>query len=196
LKPFLATSLTILLVIALSAGTIFLASENNNLKTYNDKQSTNLTQLQTELNQTRTNLTQTRFTLKYLEENYAQLLTSNITPPISKLRAVEIALTAGRWNESTLRGLEVEASLQYVRIFKVPNSQSGGYEILHSVTEPVDDYSPRVEYNVMEPWGGGMVGTLWYRYVWVVSLQRVEGMRGIPPPGLYSIDASTGDWVD
>jgi hypothetical protein len=65
------------------------------------------------------------------------------------------------------------------------------------VKAPVSDYSPRAMYNVTDPWGGGPTdkGTMWYRYVWLVSVEQSGNIQSIPPPGYYYVDASTGEVI-
>jgi hypothetical protein len=127
---------------------------------------------------------------------YTDLIDSNVKPPITKLEAVAIALSSDSWNSSSLRGLEVSASLAYVRFFYA-NSGERGCEVLRDVNEPVDDYSPRMEYNVTNPWGFNPLdkGTMWYRYVWIVVVDQPGPMHSIPPPAYYYVDASSGEII-
>jgi hypothetical protein len=164
-------------VIALFTSTALLYNENLRLRTELEEQSTKLTNLES-----------------YLHA-YTNLFDSNVKPPITKLEAVAIALSSDNWNSSSLRGLEVSASLTYVRFFYAKNE--AGFEYLHDVNEPVDDYSLRAEYNVTDPWGSNPLrkGTMWYRYVWVVTVHESVPGRSIPPPAYYYVDASSGEII-
>jgi len=60
----------------------------------------------------------------------------------------------------------------------------------------VDDYSPRAEYNVTMPGAyPPVIGTMWYRYVWVVTVHESGPGRSIPPPAYYYVDASSGEII-
>ena len=163
-------------MIVLFASTALLYNENLRLRTELEEQSTKMTNLES-----------------YLHA-YTALFYSNVKPPITKLEAVAIALSSDNWNSSSLKGLEVSASLAYVRFFYAKSAR--GFEYLHDVNEPVDDYSPRAEYNVTEPGAYPPVkGTMWYRYVWVVIVHESGPMRSIPPPAYYYVDASSGEII-
>jgi hypothetical protein len=126
-------------------------------------------------------------------QSYSRLFDSNITTPVSKIEAVAKALSSDGWNSSSLIGMEVKASLSYVRFF-IGDNGDVGFTSLGSVTSPVDDYSPRAEYNVTAPGAYPLKkGTLWYRYVWTVVVHESGLLRAVPPPGLYWVDASTGE---
>jgi hypothetical protein len=56
---------------------------------------------------------------------------------ISKFEAISIVLEYGEWNETTLKGYAVTATLYYVKFFK---DNGTGFEVLHEATEPVSDY--------------------------------------------------------
>jgi len=115
-----------------------------------------------------------------LEEGFLALFDDPLSPPVSKLQAILIALEQGGWSSSNLRGMVVTASLKYVRFWV--DDGSGG-EVLHEVEEPVSDYSPVVE------------GDSTYRYVWGVTVREQGPGRTIPPPGSYFVDAATGEIV-
>ena len=164
-----------LLIVALSVSTWSLYSSNQILLTELSDQRSQIDALETNI------------------QSYLRLFDSNITTPVSKIEAVAKSLSSDGWNSSTLKEMEVEASLSYVRFFKGENGDMG-FASLRSVISPVSDYSPRVEYNVTAPGAYPPVkGMLWYRYVWTVVVHETGLFRGIPPPGLYWVDASTGE---
>jgi len=115
-----------------------------------------------------------------LEGSYLGLFDDPLSPPVSKLQAIDIALEHGGWNSSNLRGKVVTASLWYMRfcvddVFRVV--------LPHKVEEPVSDYSPVVE------------GDVTYRYVWHVVVEKAGLIRSIDPPGRYYVCATTGEIV-
>ncbi len=115
-----------------------------------------------------------------LEGSYLGLFDDPLSPPVSKLQAIDIALEHGGWNSSNLRGKVVTASLWYMRfcvddVFRVV--------LPHKVEEPVSDYSPVVE------------GDVTYRYVWHVVVEKAGLIRCIHPPGRYYVYATTGEIV-
>jgi len=116
-----------------------------------------------------------------LEASFLGLFDDPLRPPVSKLQAILISLEHGGWNSSNLAGMRVFARLYYMH-FWATDRGSGG-EVLHQVKEPVSDYSPVV------------VGDSTYRYVWYVDVDRVGSAHSIPPPGLYIVDAATGEIV-
>jgi hypothetical protein len=153
-------------MITLATSTVLLYNENLRLRTDLEEQSTKTTNLESCLHA------------------YTDLFDSNVKPPITKLEAVAIALSSDNWNSSSLKGLEVSASLTYVRFF-YGKSGERGFKYLNDVNEPVDDYSPRAEYNVTEPGAYPPVkGTMWYRYVWVVNVESGPPYS-IPPTAYY-----------
>jgi hypothetical protein len=122
--------------------------------------------------------------IKYsdLEKSYLGLFDDPLSPPVSKLQAIDIALEHGGWNSSNLRGKVVTAGLWYMR-FWAEDVSVVVVEVPHEVEEPVSDYSPVVE------------GDVTYRYVWHVVVEKAGPIKGIPPPGLYYVDAATGEIV-
>ena len=175
-RTLLVQALSVLLIVVLSINTWSMYQSEQGLRSeLSDKQS----QIQTLLTRS---------------QPYASLLDSNITTPIPKFEAVAKALSRGGWNSSSLRDMEVDASLIYVKMFSANNGGSQGFELLGRVTNPVENYSPKVEYNVTEPGAyPPEVGTMTYRYVWAVLIQKSSGLGTIPPPGEYYVDASTGE---
>jgi hypothetical protein len=127
----------------------------------------------------------TDFNLYYKEYGNASLLCSsyNFTPPVSMYRALIIALKSGGWTAASLSGNTVRASLDYCEFWS--NVSSSGFELLHHVTQPAEDYSP-VQVD----------GTT-YRYIWdiVVDNSVYLGTFHTPPSGLYWVDAATGEIV-
>ena len=115
-----------------------------------------------------------------LEGSFLALFDDPLSPPVSKLQAINIALEHGGWDSSNLGGMVVTASLRYVRFWV--DDGSGG-EVLHEVVEPVSDYSPVFE------------GDTTHRYVWYVTVRRAGPGITIPPSGLYVVDAATGELV-
>jgi hypothetical protein len=101
----------------------------------------------------------------------------NFSPPVDMYRALTIALESDNWNASSLSNMTVGASLEYWEF------SSNGACWLHDVTQPTEDYSP-VQVN----------GTT-YRYIWDIVVEPSGNIKGIPPPGLYWVDAATGEIV-
>jgi hypothetical protein len=122
--------------------------------------------------------------IKYsdLEKSYLGLFDDPLSPPVSKLQAIDIAMEHGGWNSSNLRGKVVPAGLWYMR-FWAEDVSVVVVEVPFEVEEPVSDYSPVVE------------GDVTYRYVWHVVVEKAGPIKGIPPPGLYYVDAATGEIV-
>jgi hypothetical protein len=126
-----------------------------------------------------------------------QSISYNFSPPISMYRAIKIALDSDSWNSTSLENLTVTVSLEYRKfwndstITKNPydNTTSGpsqGFEFLHSVTQPVKDYSAVTVQNA--------TNSTTYRYRWDIVVKQNEGVT-IPPPGLYWVDAATAEII-
>jgi hypothetical protein len=128
------------------------------------------------------NYSDLEFKYSDLEERFLGLFDDPFSPPVSKLQAIDIALEHGGWNSSNLREKVVTAGLWYMR-FWAEDVSVVVVELPHEVEEPVSDYSPVVEGNVT------------YRYVWHVVVEKAGPIKGIPPPGLYYVDAGTGEIV-
>jgi len=174
-RSLLLQALSVLLIIALSVSSWSFYSSNQVLKSELSNQQSQIETIQTNI------------------QAYTSLFDSNITPPVSKIEAIAKALSSDGWNSTTLRGLVIEASLTYVRFFVADNGGIG-FQFLNSVTKPMNDYSPKAEYNVTETGVYPPIkGTVWHRYVWTVIVHESGNFRGIPPPGLYWVDASTGE---
>jgi hypothetical protein len=101
----------------------------------------------------------------------------DFSPPVDMYRALTIALESDNWNASSLKDMTVYAYLQYWEF------SSNGAVWLHDVTQPAKDYSA-VQVN----------GTT-YRYIWDIEVEPSGNIREIPPPGLYWVDAATGEIV-
>ncbi|MBD3205872.1 helix-turn-helix domain-containing protein [Candidatus Bathyarchaeota archaeon] len=128
------------------------------------------------------------------EIQYSKLFDSNYTTPISKVEAVSKALVSDGWTSSRLRGMEISTSLIYIRHWVSNNGKEYGWDYLGNVNHSVSDYSPRFEYNTTNPGGhSGALGTMTYRYVWAITVQKSLGEFSIPPPGLYYVDVCTGE---
>ena len=104
-------------------------------------------------------------------------------PPISKSQAIDIALRCGGWNETSLQGMKVSATLDFIVFRTGPDYVEFLY--LHQVTGHVSDYRPR------EICQNGTCTT--FRYIWVVSVTEADHIVLIPPPGLYYVDPVTGE---
>jgi hypothetical protein len=128
------------------------------------------------------NYSNLEFKYSDLEGSYLGLFDDPLSPPVSKLQAIDIALEHGGWNSSNLRGKVVTAGLWYRR-FWAEDVSVVVVEVPHEVEEPVSDYSPVVE------------GDVTYRYVWYVVVEKAGSVRSIDPPGLYYVDAATGEIV-
>lgn len=128
------------------------------------------------------NLIEMRHSYDELYQKYIFLFLFPISnsPPIPMSKAINIALNYGKWNETLLKGMDVNATLYYVKIHYEPNEYN--FEILYPVMEPMSDYSQL------------RIGDVIYRYVWVVSVQ-FAGQFTIPPPGYYIVDAATGELI-
>ncbi len=131
----------------------------------------------------------------------------SFSPPILKYHAIDIALASDGWNQSSLQNMTVHATLQKMLFFtngsalleyaekenvslmafpnpNLPNlSDMSGIELLGEVTESVDSYRPQ------------FYGQVTIRYIWgIVITQNIDGFQ-IPPPGMYYVDASSGEIV-
>lgn len=176
-RSLVTVTIALIAIIALSTSTFLLYRENQSLKVSLDEQTRKTAELQA-------------FILAF-----EKLTISNITPPVSRIQAVVIALSSGGWNYTSLRGMEVNASLLYCRFWYANNGGELGFEKLSAVKAPVGDYSPRAEYNVTSPWGSSTLGTLWYRYVWGIGVRQSGVIQSLIPADYYYVDASTGEIV-
>jgi hypothetical protein len=172
-KSLVIIAVVLILIITLSTSTFLLYRENQSLKASLDEQTGKTAELQG------------------LITSYGELTGSNVTPPISKIQAFVIILSHD-WNGAKLNAKEVNASLGYARFYQ-GNTGSSWSDFLHVVNVSVSDYSPRVEYNVTNPFDNSDVGTLVYRYVWLVGVREQGSFGNIPQMGYFYVDASTGE---
>jgi hypothetical protein len=126
----------------------------------------------------------------------------SFSPPIPMYLASIIALESGGWNKTNLANMTVHVSLNYDAFwvnstgpgeynatsgnetihFSSQVSPSWGFARIREVTEAANDYYPK------------MVNGTTYRYIWSVAVSQ-NGYNGIPPPGLYFVDAATAELV-
>jgi hypothetical protein len=126
----------------------------------------------------------------------------SFSPPISKYKALDIALESDGWNQRSLENMTVYASLNYdvfytsvTSLYQIANLEnltlSGhpnpdlnitGSEFLHEVTAPANDYKPQI-YNGVS-----------LRYIWTITVEKDSGMT-MPPSGYYQIDAANGELI-
>lgn len=132
-----------------------------------------------EISDLQSQLSELSLAYEELEETYLP------KPPVSKDQAIDIALEYGEWNETSLADMEVTANLKYYMYLK--RGSESGVSFLHEVVAHVSDYGPK------EMGSDGWRTT--FRYVWVVVVSQKGMVKSIPPPGLYHVDASTGDVV-
>jgi hypothetical protein len=121
----------------------------------------------------------------------------NFSPPVSMYKALKIALESDGWITSSLENMTVCVSLNYRQFWSnstitAPEGFTtmfpfSGSCLLYSVTQPVDDYSAVTV--------GNSTSNTTYRYIWDVLVTDKSGAVGIPPPGLYWIDAATAEII-
>ena len=116
-----------------------------------------------------------------LEQSYLGLFDDPFRSPISKLQSIHISLEHGGWNNLNMKDMIVTASLKHMR-FWFGEGRFGG-EVLYELKEPISDYSPVFEDNEA------------YRYVWYVIVSEAGFAKSVPPPGMYLVDAATGEIV-
>ncbi|MGA2386682.1 MAG: hypothetical protein ABSG33_09130 [Candidatus Bathyarchaeia archaeon] len=105
----------------------------------------------------------------------------DFSPPITMYHALKIALESDGWNATSLQNMTVTVSLEYMQFTN--SSDSTGFQIINKVTQPPQSYAD-VQAN----------STTTYRYIWDITVNRSQGFF-IPPPGLYYVDAQTGDII-
>jgi hypothetical protein len=151
-----------------------------NLQNQNTNLQNQVTGLQTQVNEL---LYGKDFSLYYDEFGNVSVegRSYNFSPPVSMYRALRIALESDVWNASSLSNMTVHASLEYWEFWG--NSSSSGSGLLHYVTQPAKDYS------------SVQVNDTTYRHVWDIVVNSNAGGFSIPPPGLYWVDAATGEIV-
>ena len=131
----------------------------------------------------------------------------SFSPPISKYYAIDLALASDGWSQSSLQNMTVHAKLQNMLFYtngsalleyadkanvtltmlpnrNLPNlNDMSGTETLGEVTAPVDNYPPQY------------YGQVTVRYIWsIVITPNGDGIQ-IPPPGVYYVNAATGELV-
>jgi len=168
-------AVAIILVIALAVSIYF------NYALYTNVQQLNLAF--NNLNQSYYNLNQSYSQLNDDLNHYNNMINQNspFSTPVSKSQAIRIALDYGGWNATTLSGMGVSATLQYRAFEQTPISY--GHWVINDVTEPVANYSAVQN------------GAITYRYIWQVVVEPNQGLQSIPPPGLYFVDAASGEIV-
>jgi hypothetical protein len=111
-----------------------------------------------------------------IQQGYRDLFFSNITPPITKLDAVRIALNYANWTDEELSGKMITATLKWIVVSHF-EGHTYVFESIREVTYPKDDYSPEYE--------GGLV----FRYAWQVVVAFAK-----PSDLEYWVDASNGEF--
>lgn len=105
----------------------------------------------------------------------------NFSPPVSMYRALRIGLESDGWTASSLSNMTVRAFLEYREFWS--NSSGSGSELLHYVTQPAKNYS------------AVQINDTTYRYIWDIVVNSNTSVLSIPPPGLYWVNAATGEIV-
>jgi hypothetical protein len=174
-------ALGVLVIVALTASSLSQYYSNRDMSAQISQQQSEIEQMQA-----------------YLQA-YSSLFDSNFTTPVSKGEAVAKALSSGGWNSTSLMGKEITANLCYVKFWYSDKGSGQGFQMLDKVTAPVNDYSPRAEYNVtLTDVFPPVKATVWYRYVWTVSVHSVRregGFSIIVRGDFYYVDASTGEII-
>jgi archaellum component FlaG (FlaF/FlaG flagellin family) len=118
-----------------------------------------------------------------------QSISYNFSPPVSMYRALTIALENDGWDTTSLENMTVNVSLDYRKFYSYNTTlgSHNGSELLYSVTQPVNDYSPVTVNNT--------TNSTTYRYIWAIVVTENLGVIQIPPPGLYWIDAATAEII-
>jgi hypothetical protein len=133
----------------------------------------------------------------------------SFSPPISKYRAIDIALASDGWSQNSLQNMTVYGTLQKMLFFtngsalleyaekenvtlmahpnpNLPEVDTmTGITVLGEVTAPVDSYQPQYYSQ----------GQVVVRYIWSIVVAETNGGNCIPPPGLCYVDASSGEIV-
>jgi hypothetical protein len=120
----------------------------------------------------------------------------NFSPPVSMYNALRIALESGNWTRTSLREMTVRVLLNYYEFWNnvtttsspASNATNGsglGFQVLHEVTQPVNDYSPVTANETT------------YRYIWSFAVIETErsSLATIAPRSLYWVDAATAELV-
>ena len=104
----------------------------------------------------------------------------SFSPPISMYHALIIALGSSGWNATSLENMNISIELDYSAFLN--SSDETGFTQLYPVTQSVTDWAPK------------QVNDTTYRYVWTIIVQSLGQLKSIPPPGLYFVDAATGEF--
>ena len=105
----------------------------------------------------------------------------DFSPPTTMYHAFKIALESDGWNATSLQNMTIRVSLDYMEFTN--SSTSTGYQTISTVTQPPQSYA---DFQVNS--------TTTYRYIWDIVVNQNQGIS-IPPPGLYYVDAQTGDII-
>ena len=103
------------------------------------------------------------------------------SPPISMYKALAIALKSDDWNATSLQNMTITISFEYMEFTN--SSNSTGFQTIKQVTQPQPSYADE-QVNV----------TTTFRYIWSIVINGNQGFS-IPPPGLYYVDAQTGEII-
>lgn len=139
------------------------------------------------LNQSYEQLSQNYQSLGGLTDILLASTNSSALVPVSEASAIEIALNYGGWNSSALNGMTVSATLTWLYIANGSNGASA-YGIANSpsnMTVDLDGWIDQPAYNE----------TITWYHIWEVVVESNGLFRSIPPPGLYWVDASTGEII-
>ena len=95
-------------------------------------------------------------------------------------RALRVALESDGWNKTSVEGMKIQVSLDYVRF--TDSQVSTGFEVLQdTLTEPSGNFS------------AVKIGDNTYRYVWSISVSNATvNMR---PYAYYYVDAASAEIV-
>ena len=196
MKRLLVMQVTLIILgLSISASMGYIIASSNYQPKLDDDAS-QITELKSQITSLKNETASLNQTIDQQSKMYLSLFNTSYGASVSRLQAVQIALRSGGWNNTNLGGLEVDTSLIYCRFWYANNGDEKSFEILQYVKAPVSDYFPRAEYNVTDPGAvGGFKGTMWYRYVWLVTVEESGGLQSVPPPGYYYVDASTGEVI-
>ena len=109
----------------------------------------------------------------------------SFSPPVPMYRALNIALQSDGWNASSLENMTLYVSLNYDVFYTNVtalnqlaakenltlnghptdfNTTVNGFELMHEVTAPVNDYQPQI-YNGVS-----------LRYIWTIAIEKDSGI--------------------
>jgi hypothetical protein len=109
-----------------------------------------------------------------LQQNYT------FWTPVSMYRALRIALESDGWNRTSLQGMKIQVSFDYIRF---TNTRfSSGMQVLQSgVTEPIGNVS------------AVQIGSNAYRYIWSIYVSNATA--NMHPYAIYYVDAATAQII-